>query len=31
MEFLQARAGYPYADPYFGGIALAYGAQAMVS
>ncbi|CAK9212981.1 unnamed protein product [Sphagnum troendelagicum] len=25
-----ARAAYPYTDPYFGGIALAYGAQAMI-
>ncbi|CAK9207731.1 unnamed protein product [Sphagnum troendelagicum] len=25
-----ARSAYPYADPYFGGIALAYGTQAMI-
>lgn len=26
-----ARAAYPFADPYFGGIVAAYGAQAVVS
>lgn len=27
---MQARAAYPFADPYFGGIVAAYGAQAVV-
>lgn len=31
LVLVQARAAYPYADPYFGGIVAAYGAQAMVS
>jgi hypothetical protein len=31
MQFAQARAQYPFADPYFGGIVAAYGAQAVVS